>query len=235
MGLNLKFFNPMEKKMTKVCILQPNFIPWMGYLKIIESANVCIIYDSAQFSKNTFHNRNNIKLRNGSIFCWSLPLKRYKLGSNFNEVFVEYSSKDFKKLTSLIEQNFSRSNFYYILEEILTALSGINSLTQLNFLTIKKLCKALEIDTKFLFASTLIDNQGTAVEKILSLLESVNATSYVTTVRAKPYLDQGGFETLFDGDVFYNSYQCKASFDITRDLNINLSALSLLIEEVVNV
>lgn len=221
--------------MTKVCILQPNFIPWMGYFKIIESADVCIIYDSAQFSKNSFHNRNNIRLKNGKIFCWSLPLKRYKLGSNFNEVFVEYSSKDFKKLTSLIEQNFSKSNFYYIFEEILIALSRINSLNQLNFLIIKKLCIALKIDTEFFFASTLIDNQGTAVEKLLSLLDSVNATSYVTTVGAKPYLDKGGFETLFDGDVFYNSYQCKASFDITRDLNINLSALSLLIEEVVNV
>ena len=109
----------MVDEMTKVCILQPNFIPWMGYFELIKSSDICIIYDTAQYSKNTFHNRNNLRLKSGDIFSWSLPLRKYKLGSNFNEIFVEYSPKDLKKLKSLILQNYSKSKYFYIFEELL--------------------------------------------------------------------------------------------------------------------
>ena len=48
-------------------------------------------------------------------------------------------------------------------------------------------------------------------------------------------MDLGGFEARFEGDVHYSSFQCQHSFYITGDPSINLSALSLLTEEVFDV
>lgn len=221
--------------MAKVCILQPNFIPWMGYFDIINSCDICIIYDTAQFSKNTFHNRNNIRLKNGDIFTWTLPLKKYQLGSNFNEILVEHSSPKLRKLSSLLFQNYSKSKYYYILEELLQELSVKSSLAHLNFFSIQKISEALKINTEFEFASELVECEGTAVEKLISLLSALDARSYVTTTGAKPYLDLGLFETHFKGEVQYRSFECRHSLSLTGDSSINLSALSLLIEGVFDV
>ena len=224
----------MVDEMTKVCILQPNFIPRMVF-ELIKSSDICIIYDTAQYSKNTFHNRNNLRLKSGDIFSWSLPLRKYKLGSNFNEIFVEYSPKDLKKLKSLILQNYSKSKYFYIFEELLIEMTGQKSLARLNFSSILKICAVLKINTEFCFASELSEYQGTAVEKLISMLIAVEASTYVTTIGAKSYMDLGGFEARFEGDVHYSSFQCKHSFYITGDPSINLSALSLLTEEVFDV
>ena len=49
----------------RIAILQSNYIPWRGYFDIIGSVDEFLIYDSAQYTKNDWRNRNRIKTANG--------------------------------------------------------------------------------------------------------------------------------------------------------------------------
>jgi len=39
-------------------ILQPTYIPWLGYFEMIDRADIFVIYDHVQFVKKTWHHRN---------------------------------------------------------------------------------------------------------------------------------------------------------------------------------
>ena len=52
--------------MKKIAILQSNYIPWKGYFDIIRHADVFVIYDEVQYTKNDWRNRNLIKTANGT-------------------------------------------------------------------------------------------------------------------------------------------------------------------------
>ncbi len=52
--------------MSKVCsIHQPNYLPYLGYFQKYLRSDVFVVYDSAQYTKNDWRNRNRIKTSNG--------------------------------------------------------------------------------------------------------------------------------------------------------------------------
>ena len=46
----------------KISAHQPAYLPWAGYLQRIHMSDVFVLLDEVQFEKNSFTNRNQIKL-----------------------------------------------------------------------------------------------------------------------------------------------------------------------------
>jgi len=59
----------------RVAIIQSNYIPWKGYFDIMNCVDEFIIYDTAQYTKNDWRNRNQIKTPSG-LLCLTIPVKR---------------------------------------------------------------------------------------------------------------------------------------------------------------
>ncbi|MDP2926054.1 MAG: WbqC family protein, partial [Nanoarchaeota archaeon] len=96
----------------KATIHQPNFMPYLGFFDKCDHANILVIYDSTQFKKNDFQNRNRIKGADGG-FWLTVPVK-YKFGDKINEVKID-NSKDWK-LSHLraLEVCYSKSKYFEI-------------------------------------------------------------------------------------------------------------------------
>ena len=60
--------------MKTVAILQSNYIPWKGYFDIIKSVDEFIFYDTCQYTKRDWRNRNRIKTRSGLKWL-TVPVK----------------------------------------------------------------------------------------------------------------------------------------------------------------
>ena len=58
----------------KVAIMQPYFLPYIGYFQLIAAVDVFIVYDNIKYTKKGWINRNRILL-NGKDVMFSLPLK----------------------------------------------------------------------------------------------------------------------------------------------------------------
>jgi len=217
--------------MVKACILQPNFIPWMGYFEIIKACRTCVIYDNASYSKNTFHNRNYILLNNKSLFNWSLPLKSYELGASFNDIKVNYSDRELKKLHRTFDQNFNKSEYYPALQQLLDCITKKDAvLSKVNIRSIELIMNALEIDTQIIRASDLSLSSNGRSEKLAEILEKVGATVYVSSAGAQGYLEEDSFSQKFKGKVEFMEFTCERSKRLMGDNGVNLSALSLLLE-----
>src|SRR6202162_4296487 len=50
---------------VRICIVQSCYIPWKGFFDLIGRCDEFVIYDSAQYAKRHWHNRNRIKTADG--------------------------------------------------------------------------------------------------------------------------------------------------------------------------
>ena len=55
----------MEKS---IGIMQPFFLPWIGYFEMIDASDIFILLDDVQFAKRSWHQRNKIKGANDIIW-----------------------------------------------------------------------------------------------------------------------------------------------------------------------
>ena len=56
-----------------VAILQPGYLPWLGYFDLLASADQFVLYDDVQFDKRSWRNRNRILLQ-GNPFWLTVPV-----------------------------------------------------------------------------------------------------------------------------------------------------------------
>lgn len=57
-----------------VAIMQPYFLPYIGYFQLIAACDVFVVYDNIKYTKKGWINRNRM-LRNGADAMFSLPLR----------------------------------------------------------------------------------------------------------------------------------------------------------------
>jgi glutaredoxin-related protein len=179
--------------MKKVGILQSNYIPWKGYFDLIAAVDEFIIYDEVQFTKNDWRNRNKIKTINGP--CWlSIPVGQ-KISRKINEVILEDPSWQ-KKHWQIIVNNYKNSPYFEDIMALLTPLyleSNFLYLSDLNCTFIKKIMSFLNIKTKLSNSQDFEACEGKN-EKLVDICLKANASTYVSGLKAKNYLDIDLFE-----------------------------------------
>ena len=73
----------------KIGISQPTFLPWQGYLALINHVDEFIILDDVQFDKRSWQQRNIIK-QNDNKLLLTIPVKsKGKYDQKINEVFID--------------------------------------------------------------------------------------------------------------------------------------------------
>src|SRR5438045_89015 len=51
-----------------IAVLQPGYLPWLGFFDQMRRSDVFILYDDVQFDKHGWRNRNRVKGANGPIW-----------------------------------------------------------------------------------------------------------------------------------------------------------------------
>ena len=54
--------------MTSVAIMQPTYLPWIGYFALMDQVNIFVFLDSVQFDKRSFQQRNRIRTEQGELY-----------------------------------------------------------------------------------------------------------------------------------------------------------------------
>ena len=55
----------MSERPSRLAIMQPTFLPWMGYFGLIEQVDLFLLLDTVQFSKQSWQQRNSISDASG--------------------------------------------------------------------------------------------------------------------------------------------------------------------------
>ena len=63
--------------MKKICIHQPYAVPpYRGYYRLFEKTDLAVLLDDAQFTRRGFMHRNRLRLADGRLDWFTLPLKK---------------------------------------------------------------------------------------------------------------------------------------------------------------
>jgi len=183
----------MEKK---VAIMQPYFLPYIGYFQLIKSVDEFILYDNIQYTKKGWINRNRI-LKNGSDKLITISLKKDSDYLNIvDRKLASTWSTDRIALLNLIKSYYSKAPFfietYKLLEECLITESA--NLFEFIHHTLLKINKHLDIHTPITISSSLlIDHDLKSEQKVIALCKAVNATMYINAIGGQHLYDKDRF------------------------------------------
>jgi hypothetical protein len=166
----------------KVGIMQPYFLPYLGYFQLIKAVDIFVIYDNVQFSKG-WVNRNRF-LKNGNPDYFTLPLKKDSDYKNFDERYLadSWKIKDKAAFLRQIKEAYQKAPFFSSTFSLLDQILQLDNenLFQINFKATELICHALGIQTKLLVSSEInIDHRLKGQTKVIEISKALQATEYL--------------------------------------------------------
>jgi hypothetical protein len=102
-------------------ILQPGYLPWLGFFEQMYRSDVFVIYDDVQYDKEGWRNRNRIKTSKGIQWLTVPVVIKFEEHPLINEIKINNTVNWRKKHLSSINQNYSKASFF---KRIKSQLSG---------------------------------------------------------------------------------------------------------------
>lgn len=177
--------------MTRVAIMQPTYLPWLGYFGLMKSVDLFILLDSVQFARRSWQQRNQIKTANGPIWLTVPVLSKGKRDQLISEVEID-RSRDFPQShQTALEVNYKKAPYFDAHAPQLLSLLGADNrhLADLTIGVIVWLRDALGITTP-IRRSSEFEGVGAKAELLASLCDRVGATEYISPPGSKDYLDE---------------------------------------------
>ena len=174
----------------RVAMSQPTYLPWLGYLDLIDQVDAFVFLDTVQFEKRSWQQRNRIKAPGGLSFLTVPVVVKGRFEQRIQNVEIESLYFVRKHLRS-IETNYRRSPFFsrYFMElaGIFEACTIGSRLADLNIELIQWLCRVLGIATPLL-RSSQVDREGCRSGLLLNLCQTLNADFYLSVPGSSEYL-----------------------------------------------
>lgn len=168
----------------KIGIMQPYFLPYIGYWQLLNVVDKYVIYDDVNYINRGWINRNRI-LFNSKDKMITLSLKEVSQNKLIKEIELLNNEKEREKLLKTISQSYKKAPFY---DEVYPLIEEILNFKEINlekFLenSIKKIIEYLEIDTTILISSEIEkDNMLKGKNKILDICKNLGASEYYNAI-----------------------------------------------------
>ncbi len=162
-----------------VTIHQPQYLPFVGTLAKISKADSYVIYDTADYQKGYFDNRNRITTKNGQVWI-TIPVSA-RLGQQIRDVKVAGSSWK-KKHLKTISQVYGRSVFFDMYYPDFEKMLSVSSEWLMDFVepTLIFLIEAFGIDVTVKRASEIDGlKEPTSARELIRLTQAMNGTAYL--------------------------------------------------------
>lgn len=175
----------------RVAILQSNYIPWKGYFDLIHSVDEFILFDTAQYTRRDWRNRNKIKTPQGVIWL-TIPVVvkgRYFQAIQDTEISDRRWAEEHWKT---IHHSYARAPHFAAYKDRLEALylgCQEKHLSRVNYRLLREICAILGIATKFSWSSDYPEVEG-KTERLVEWCKQAGAAEYLSGPAARDYIDE---------------------------------------------
>lgn len=196
----------------KCAIMQPTYMPWIGYFSMIDKVDTFVFLDDVQLVKRSWQVRNKIKSNDNELLL-SIPvakdkerINRFINNTSYNDD-LEWKAEHLKS----IKHSYSKSKYF---DEVYPFIDRLYkkkhvSLAKFNIEVIESVCQKVGIDTGLVSSSSLIKEQGNKDSLLANICESINANYYLSAQGSADYIEQnnpGGEFTKRKIDLYYHMY-----------------------------
>ena len=221
----------------KCAIMQPTYIPWLGYFDLIDSVNKFIFLDDVKLEKCSWQVRNRIKTPQGELYL-TIPVRSTKGRDKLiiNEVTINDSELWRKKHLKSIFYAYKKSEFfnevYPFIENLIK--NDILYLKELNINIIKTIANRIGIKTEFLISLELGELIGKKDVRLVSMCEKVGCSEYISPQGSVAYIEKEKPGGAFSGSrisLYYQNYEHPLYKQLYGDFLPFMSIIDLLFNE----
>ena len=226
----------LRKKMCKVALMQPYFLPYHGYFKLIKSVDYFVIYDDVQWIRRGWMNRNKIIYKGEATFI-TIPVEYSPQSTLINQKLINLDNFEEYKNKIIQKVNYTYKLFPHFNEglRLLKEILSFKTISASDFITNSLMitCDYLGLPNSFFLSSSFKGHENLkGQEKVVSIIKNLNCENYINSI---------GGEMLYD-EKYFNSEGIKLSFLSTNpikyssnlvNINVNseLSILDLIMRE----
>src|SRR5262252_3536704 len=168
----------------KIAIMQPYFFPYLGYYSLLKKTDRFILFDTVQFIRHGWIERNRI-LKPGEGWQYiAVPLEKHNRITTISQITIN-NSEDWKgKLLRQLEHYKKRALFYKETISLVESALDIetNSIVRLNANILTKTCEyfglSLHLDI-YSEMNLIIDKVTHPGEWALNISKVLNAKEYI--------------------------------------------------------
>ena len=162
----------------KIAIMQPYFLPYIGYFQLIQAVDKFVIYDDVALIRRGWINRNRILL-NDQPFLFTLQLLDASQFKLINQVAVGDNKG---KLHKTFTYAYRKAPYFKEVDDLLVRIlqCSENNLARFIINSLIVICEYLGIKSEFLISSQIEkDNTLRADNKIIAICKAIYANAYV--------------------------------------------------------
>ncbi len=176
-------------------IMQPYFMPYIGYWQLMKAVDKYVVYDNIQYTKKGWFNRNRIMM-NGKDYLFTIPLVKDSDYLDVNKRFIS-DVYNRKKLLAQISNAYKKAPYFEDVFELIENIVNYdnNNLFEYIYHSIMTLKEWLHISTEIIISSSIdIDHSLKGKDKVLEICKSLGATTYYNAIGGQALYDKQEFE-----------------------------------------
>lgn len=168
----------------KVGIMQPYFVPYIGYWQLMDAVDKYVIYDDVNFIKQGWINRNRI-LGDGQPRYFNIPMLGASSNKLINEIGVNNDGRLIEKNLRIIENTYKKAPYFAEVYPLIQNILNCNkaNLAEYNEMSFSVICGYLGIKTELVVSSSLKkDCELKGQNKVLEICKLLDATEYYNAI-----------------------------------------------------
>lgn len=217
---------------AKICaIMQPTYLPWLGYFDLIDTSDTFVFLDDVQFQKKSWHQRNFIKGPNGPIRLTIPVLQKGKRFQKIDQVLINNQEDWTRRHLKSLETAYSKSLYF---QEDIKLIKEVYELrwellVDFNINIILLIMKMLNIKTSTLRSSSMeIDLTGNL--KVIEICKQLGADKLYDAQGAIHFIDNEKFREE-NIEVIFQDYIHPTYRQLHGDFISHMSVIDLLFNE----
>ena len=183
----------------RLAILQPSYLPWLGFFDQMHRSDQFVLFDDVQFTRRDWRNRNRIRVREGSAWLTVPVIQKNKYEQSLLETKIDNSTLWRHKHLETIRCHYSKTPYFELYfpwcEQIYN--NEWKFLLDLSLETIHFLKEQLKIDTPLLLSSQL-ETPVNKTERLIAICKQLGATHYLSGDSARNYISGEEFSNLHE-------------------------------------
>lgn len=177
-----------------VGILQPSYLPWLGFFEQLARVDLFVLYDDVQFEKGSWRNRNRIKSAQGPQWL-SVPVLTKGLDFPLiKDVPINTREQWGKKHVKTLHQNYCKSPYFhdYSPELFVMLEQEWQWLQDLNLTLLRWLAGQLGISTEVVLASDL-GIPGSKTDRLIKIIKYLDGVVFYEGASGRSYINPEEF------------------------------------------
>jgi hypothetical protein len=181
--------------MKTIAIMQPYFIPYIGYFQLLAAVDKFVVFDDVNFINRGWINRNRLLL-NGVAHTFTIPL----CGASQNRLICEIELDDTQnwrgKLLKTIQQAYGKSPCYAQVSILMESLINYPSVRLDEFIlnSIREIVRYLSIEVEIVNTSRIYKNSHLkGQERIMDICQQEKANAYINPIGGVNLYDRTRF------------------------------------------